>query len=174
MLHLPDLTVNSCGNPSQLSKRNWRTFQSDMMAQNSRPSITLRASPASMATRIRICKDGASFVQMEFILSYGVDRNKEGSVARWLWNHVSISRISSPAKHQVTILKWELYYTSVSSRTRRQRKPVINPLELKSHIHIQHFHVTFLNKHMKSYHVWLQIHKKYCLAHWLSPFFQSD
>jgi hypothetical protein len=55
-----------------------------------------------MATRIRICKDGVSFVQMEFFLSYGVDRNKEGNVARLLWNHVSISRISSPAKEKIS------------------------------------------------------------------------
>jgi hypothetical protein len=67
------------------------------MDENSRLSITLRAFPASMATRISICKDGASFVQMEFFLSYGVDKNKGGNVERQLWNHVSISRISSPA-----------------------------------------------------------------------------
>ena len=151
MLHLPDLTVSSCGNPSQLSYRNRRTFQSDTTAENSRPSITLRASPASMATRIRICKDGASFVQMEFIRSYGVDRNKEGNVARWLWKRVSISRISSPKKkNQATTMKWELYYTSVSSKTRRERKQFNNPLEIMFYIHSQHFHATFLNKNMKS------------------------
>jgi len=151
MLHLPDLTVSSRGNPSQLSYENWHTFQSDTMAENSRRSITLRASPASMATRIRICKDGASFVQMEFIRSYGVDRNKDGNVSRWLWNHVSISRISSPKeRNQATTVKWELYYTSVSSKARRERKPFINPLEIMFYTHSQYFHTTFLNKNMKS------------------------
>jgi hypothetical protein len=50
-----------------------------------------------MATRISICRDGASFVQMELFLSYGVDKNKGGKVERQLWNRASISRISSPA-----------------------------------------------------------------------------
>jgi hypothetical protein len=127
-----------------------------------------------MATRIRICKDGASFVQMEFIRSYGVDRNKEGNVARWLWNHVSISRISSPAK-KIRQLHWNKnFITQVFHLRQGKREPVINPLGIKIHIHIQNFHATFLNKHMKSYHVRLQIHKKYCFAHWLSLFFQSE
>jgi hypothetical protein len=75
------------------------------MAEKSRLSITLRASLASMATRMRICSDGASFVQMEFFLSYGVDRNKGGNVGRQVWNNVSISRISSP------VGKKQLHYT---------------------------------------------------------------
>jgi hypothetical protein len=81
------------------------TFQSDLMAEKSRLSATLRASPASIATRIRICSEGASFVHMEFFLSYGVDRNKEGNVVRQLWNHVSISRISSPEEKINYVLK---------------------------------------------------------------------
>lgn len=124
------------------------------MAENSRPSTTLTASPASMATRIRICRDGASFVQMEFFLSYGVVRNKGGNVPRWLWNHVSISRISSPEEKKsgnYTEMRTSVHNsaTRISSRW-GEKDPVINPLTIKFHIHSQHLHARFLHKHTAS------------------------
>lgn len=99
------------------------TFQSDLMGKKSRRSITLRASPASRATRIRICSEGASFVHMEFFLSYGVDRNKAGNVVRQLWNHVSISRISSPEKRRNIIWIIQKYLKWTTSKKNQSLTP---------------------------------------------------